>query len=97
MRILLVEHDESRCVILREGLSEAGCADIVVVRPSQSLLRRIADAAPDVIFIDLGNPDRGRPLPLFESRPPARMHVPRRRGPALFRSRPERIALSFRA
>ncbi len=60
LRILLVEHDEVRRSIVEEGLSEAGCTDVIVIRQTQNLLRRIADAAPDVIFIDLGAPDRDR-------------------------------------
>lgn len=59
LRILLVEHDEARCSLLKEGLSEAGCTNVVVVRHTHNLLRRIVDATPDVIFIDLGDPDRG--------------------------------------
>ncbi len=60
LRILLVEHDTVRRSIVEEGLSEAGCTDVIVIRQTQNLLRRIADAAPDVIFIDLGAPDRDR-------------------------------------
>lgn len=59
LRILLVEHDEARCSLLKEGLSETGCTNVVVVRHTHNLLRRIVDATPDVIFIDLGDPDRG--------------------------------------
>ncbi len=58
LRILLVEHDKARCAILKDGLSEAGCTDVVVIRHARNLLRRIVDTAPDVIFIDLGIPDR---------------------------------------
>ncbi len=58
MRILLVDQNILRASVLEEGLREAGCADVIVVRDMQNLLRRILDADPDVIFIDLANPNR---------------------------------------
>lgn len=58
LRILLVDQNPERAAILEEGLREAGCTDITVVREMHSLLRRIVDADPDVIFIDLENPNR---------------------------------------
>ncbi|MGB6452194.1 MAG: ANTAR domain-containing protein [Steroidobacteraceae bacterium] len=57
-RILLVGQNILRASVLEEGLREAGCADVIAVRDMQNLLRRILDADPDVIFIDLANPDR---------------------------------------
>src|SRR5262245_55174277 len=58
LRILLVDQNADRAAILEEGLREAGLTDITVVRETQSLLRRIVDLDPDVIFIDLENPNR---------------------------------------
>jgi response regulator NasT len=58
LRILLVDQNADRAAILEEGLREAGCRDITVVREMHSLMRRILDADPDVIFIDLENPNR---------------------------------------
>ncbi len=58
LRILLVDQNTERSAILEEGLREAGCRDIVVVREMHSLMRRILEADPDVIFIDLENPNR---------------------------------------
>ncbi len=58
LRILLVDQNPERAAILEEGLREAGCTDITIVREMHSLLRRIVDADPDVIFIDLENPNR---------------------------------------
>ncbi len=58
LRILLVDQSATRAAILEEGLREAGCTDITVVREMHNLLRRIIDADPDVICIDLENPDR---------------------------------------
>src|SRR5882757_1786941 len=58
LRILLVDQNVTRASILEEGLREAGYANVSVVRDMQNLLRRIVDADPDVIFIDLENPNR---------------------------------------
>ena len=58
LRILLVDQNADRAAILEEGLRDAGCHDITVVREMHSLMRRIVDADPDVIFIDLENPNR---------------------------------------
>lgn len=58
LRILVVDQNFMRASILEEGLREAGYLDITVVRDMQNLLRRINDADPDVIFIDLENPNR---------------------------------------
>lgn len=57
-RILIVDQNVTRAQILEDGLREAGYYDVVVVRDMQNLLRRIADANPDVIFMDLENPNR---------------------------------------
>jgi response regulator NasT len=58
LRILLVDQNADRAAILEDGLREAGLRDITIVRETQSLLRRIVDLDPDVIFIDLENPHR---------------------------------------
>jgi len=58
LRILLVDQNVDRAAILEEGLRDAGCRDITIVREMHSLMRRIVDADPDVIFIDLENPNR---------------------------------------
>jgi response regulator NasT len=58
LRILLIDQNVTRASIVEEGLREAGFAQVTVVRDMQNLLRRIVDADPDVIFIDLENPNR---------------------------------------
>src|SRR5215470_9608840 len=58
LRILVVDQNVTRASILEEGLREAGYVNVAVVRDMQNLLRRIVDADPDVIFIDLENPNR---------------------------------------
>jgi response regulator NasT len=57
-RVLIVDQNLARATILEEGLREAGYRDIIVVRDMQNLMRRILDEEPDVILIDLENPNR---------------------------------------
>jgi response regulator NasT len=58
LRILLVDQNMTRASILEEGLREAGYTNVTVVRDMQNLLRRVVDADPDVVCIDLENPNR---------------------------------------
>ena len=58
LRVLIVDQNLLRASVLEEGLREAGYRDLVVVRDMQNLLRRIVDEEPDVILIDLENPNR---------------------------------------
>lgn len=58
LRVLIVDQNVMRASVLEEGLREGGYTQLVVVRDMQNLLRRIVDEAPDVILIDLENPNR---------------------------------------
>jgi response regulator NasT len=58
LRIMIVDQNMVRASILEDGLREAGYANLTVVRDMQNLLRRILEADPEVIFIDLENPNR---------------------------------------
>jgi two-component system, response regulator / RNA-binding antiterminator len=58
LRVLIVDQNLLRASILEDGLREAGYRDLVVVRDMQNLMRRIIDEEPDVILIDLENPNR---------------------------------------
>jgi response regulator NasT len=58
LRILIVDQNVMRASILEDGLREAGYFNVAVVRDMQNLMRRILDIDPDVIFIDLENPNR---------------------------------------
>jgi response regulator NasT len=58
LKLLIVDQNLMRASILEEGLHEAGYRRVVVVRDMQNLLRRIVDEDPDVILIDLENPNR---------------------------------------
>jgi two-component system, response regulator / RNA-binding antiterminator len=58
LRVLIVDQNLLRASVLEDGLREAGYRNLIVVRDMQNLLRRIVDEEPDVILIDLENPNR---------------------------------------
>jgi response regulator NasT len=58
LRILIVDQNAERAAILEDGLREAGYTNVLVVREVHNLLRRIVSINPDVIFIDLEDPNR---------------------------------------
>lgn len=58
LRILIIDENAVRASILEDGLREAGYVRITIVTVTRELLRRIVEADPDVIFIDLENPNR---------------------------------------
>jgi response regulator NasT len=58
LRILVVDANAMRASILEDGLREAGYRNVSVLRCMDNLLRRIVEADPEVIFIDLQNPNR---------------------------------------
>ncbi|MDQ0395325.1 ANTAR domain-containing response regulator [Labrys monachus] len=58
LHILLIDDDSVRASVIDEGLREAGHSRITVITDMRQLLRQIVEADPDVIFIDLENPNR---------------------------------------
>ena len=58
LRILVIDANRLRASVIEDGLREAGLADIVVIHGVDGLMRRIVDIDPDVVVIDLENPNR---------------------------------------
>lgn len=58
LHILIVDQNVMRASVLEEGLREAGYLRVTTLREMRNLMRRIVDLDPDVIFIDLENPNR---------------------------------------
>jgi len=58
LRILIIDENVVRASILEDGLREAGLARVSVIGDMRELLRQIIALDPDVIFIDLENPNR---------------------------------------
>ena len=58
MRVLLVEQDPERAVLVRAALGEAGYTVVAQVTNASELLAAVRVAQPDVIIIDRDSPDR---------------------------------------
>jgi response regulator NasT len=58
LHILIVDQNVMRASILEDGLRDAGYSRVTVLRDTQRLMRRIVEIDPEVIFIDLENPNR---------------------------------------
>lgn len=58
LSILIVDEDRVRATIIEDGLREAGHQRVTVINSTQEVARRITEIAPDVVVIDLENPDR---------------------------------------
>lgn len=58
LRVLLVEQDPERAMLVRAALGEAGYAVVAQVTNASELLAAVRVAQPDVIIIDRDSPDR---------------------------------------
>ncbi|AHJ65792.1 ANTAR domain-containing response regulator [Granulibacter bethesdensis] len=58
LSILVIDEDRIRASIIETGLREGGHDRVTVLRDVAAAAETIAVAAPDVIVIDLGNPQR---------------------------------------
>ena len=58
MTVVVVEADAARARLIIDGLREAGDVDVRVIAERTTLARRIADAAPDLVLIDMADPSR---------------------------------------
>ncbi len=66
LKILVIDANRIRAAILEEGLREAGHHNVTVIGDMANLLRQIVEIDPDVIFIDLENPNRDVLEQMFE-------------------------------
>ncbi len=58
IRILIVDNNTLRAAIIEEGLRESGHTRVVHVRDVAQLMRQVETVDPDVIIMDLENPNR---------------------------------------
>jgi two-component system, response regulator / RNA-binding antiterminator len=58
LRIAVVERDAERGRIILDGLRDAGADDVTVIAEEQGLAERLAALAPDVVLVDLTDPNR---------------------------------------
>jgi response regulator NasT len=65
MRIAIVDDSPARAAVIREGLEASGIAETLILSERSGLVARIEEFAPDVILMDLGNPQRDELEELF--------------------------------
>ena len=58
LTILVIDENKIRASIIEAGLRDSGHDNVTVVHDINGIARTIADINPDVIFIDLENPNR---------------------------------------
>ena len=75
LNILVIDQDSLRASILEDGLREAGYTRVTVIDHSPHLFERIPKMDPDVIFIDLENPNRDVLEQMFQVSQAARRPV----------------------
>lgn len=66
LSILIIDGSPDRAAVVERGLVEAGWVRVATIGPSVNLLARIQALAPDVIIIDLENPDRDTLEQMFQ-------------------------------
>jgi len=58
LNILVIDEDPGRAMLLEEALVDAGYTHVVTIQSTTNLHQRIAALAPDMVIVDLQNPDR---------------------------------------
>ncbi|MEM7270180.1 MAG: ANTAR domain-containing protein [Pseudomonadota bacterium] len=58
LKVIVVEPDRERALMIVDGLCDGGEIDIEVIGDETALARKVADANPDVVLIDLYHPRR---------------------------------------
>ena len=66
LSILVVDENRLRAGVIEDALREAGYDRVTIVHELMGLVRRIEDIAPDVIVIDIENPNRDALENLFQ-------------------------------
>lgn len=66
LNVLVIDENRIRAAIIEEGLRDAGYDQVTVIDIMHGLARRIADLNPDVIVIDLENPNRDMLESMFQ-------------------------------
>lgn len=66
LHILVIDPNRVRASIIEAGLQESGHVNVSIVDDTTQSLRSIVQLDPDVIFIDLGNPNRDELEHMFQ-------------------------------
>jgi response regulator NasT len=65
MRIAIVDGSPARAAVIREGLEGTGLTELLVLSERAGLVARLESFAPDVVLMDLANPQRDELEELF--------------------------------
>ncbi len=66
LTVLVVDENRVRASIIEDGVRASGNADVTVIADLTGIARRIAEIQPDIIVIDLENPNRDMLENLFQ-------------------------------
>lgn len=66
LHVLIIDDNRLRASIIEDGLSSGGHIRVTVLDETVDLMRRVVEIDPDVIFIDLENPNRDMLEHMFE-------------------------------
>ncbi|NDV89394.1 ANTAR domain-containing protein [Aurantimonas aggregata] len=66
LRILIIDENRIRAAVIEEGLREAGHGEVTTIHDVVGIARRIGEIEPDVIVIDLENPNRDMLESMFQ-------------------------------
>jgi response regulator NasT len=66
IKIVIVDENPVRAVILADGLNEAGYRQVTHIKETRNLLANVYAIDPDVILIDLENPSRDVLAQMFQ-------------------------------
>lgn len=66
LSILVIDENRLRAAVIEDGLRDAGYSQLTVIHDVSGIARRIAEIAPDVIVIDLENPNRDMLESMFQ-------------------------------
>lgn len=58
MRVAIVDESAARASVIHEGLAGLEDCEVSVITERRGLVARIAELAPDIVLMDLGNPSR---------------------------------------
>ncbi len=58
LRIVVIDENRIRAAVIESGLRDAGHTEVTLIHEVAGIARRIAEINPDVIVIDLENPNR---------------------------------------
>ncbi|MFA5902091.1 MAG: ANTAR domain-containing protein [Hyphomicrobium sp.] len=66
LSILIIDENRLRAAVIEDGLRDSGHTNLTVVNDVVGIARKIAETAPDVIVIDLENPNRDMLESMFQ-------------------------------